>query len=98
MKSFTLNNYRIVLKRFLLFTLFTVLTANVQSQTSLVDVSVNWPNWSSENRVEVYNPSGTLISTIDNGFSGCCNDSYSTNVSLACIPDGNNYYIIMYDT
>ena len=68
------------------------------AQTSIVDVSVNWPNWSSENRVEIYDPSNTLIATIDNGYSGCCNDAYSTTSSLGCLPDGNNYYIIMYDT
>ncbi len=48
--------------------------------------------------MEVYNPTGTLLSTIDNGFTGCCDDSYSTTSSLGCLPDGNNYYIIMYDT
>ncbi len=65
---------------------------------SNVEVSVNWPSWSSENRVEVYNPSGVLLTTIDNGYSGCCNNSYSTTVSLGCIADLNNYYIIMYDS
>lgn len=68
------------------------------AQTSIVEVSVNWPNWSSENRVEIYDPSNTLIASINNGYDGCCDDSYSTTVSLGCIPDGNNYYIIMYDT
>lgn len=71
---------------------------HIYSQTTHTSISVNWPSWSSENRVEVYNPSGTLITTIDNGYSGCCNDSYSTTVDLGCIADGNNYYIIMYDT
>ncbi|NOY48832.1 MAG: choice-of-anchor D domain-containing protein, partial [Chlorobi bacterium] len=78
--------------------LFLSLSLHTFSQTSYVDVTVNWPNWSSENRVEVYNPSGTLISTIDNGYSGCCNNSYSTTVSLGCLTDAANYYIIMYDT
>ena len=65
---------------------------------SNVTVSVNWPSWSSENRVEIYSPSGVLISTIDNGYTGCCFDIYSTTVSLGCLQDLNNYYMIMYDT
>jgi len=98
MKKITLNNVYIVFKGILLLTLLTLISFKTLAQTSYVDVSVNWPNWSSENRVEVYNPTGTLLSTIDNGFTGCCDDSYSTTSSLGCLPDGNNYYIIMYDT
>ena len=65
---------------------------------SNVVVSVNWPSWSSENRVEVYTPSGTLITTIDNGYTGGINNSYSTTVNLGCLQDLNNYYITMYDS
>ncbi len=61
MKKITLNNSRIVFKGILLLSLLTLISFNSTAQTSFVDVSVNWPNWSSENRVEVYNPSGTLI-------------------------------------
>ncbi|GGK16711.1 hypothetical protein GCM10007962_08750 [Yeosuana aromativorans] len=64
---------------------------------SEVIVSVNWPNWSSENRVNVYDPSGTLLTTIENGYTGCCNDSYSTTLNLGCLLDASNYYIVMYD-
>ena len=98
MKKITLNNSRIVFKGILLLTLLTLISFNSTAQTSIVDVSVNWPNWSSENRVEVYNPSGTLISTIDNGFTGGTDNSYSSTVSLGCLTDANNYYIIMFDT
>ena len=65
---------------------------------SSVSVSVNWPRWSSENRVEVYTPTGTLLTTIDNGYDGCCNDAYNTTVDLGCLEDLSDYYIIMYDT
>ena len=65
---------------------------------SEVTVSVTWPSWSSENRVEIYSPSGTLITTIDNGYAGGIDDSYSTTVNLGCLEDLNNYYFIMYDT
>ena len=68
------------------------------AQTSYVEVSVNWPSWSSENRVEIYNPSGSVIATIDNGYTGSSDNSYSTTVSLGCIADDTNYYFIMYDT
>ena len=46
-------------KYILLISLFTL--CNTIAQTSLVQVSVDWPSWSSENRVEIYNPGGTLI-------------------------------------
>ena len=98
MKKITLNNANFVFKGILLLALITLISFQSTAQTSFVDVSVNWSNWSSENRVEVYDPSDNLIATIDNGFSGCCDDSYSTTSSLGCLPDGNNYYIIMYDT
>ncbi|WP_299224448.1 choice-of-anchor D domain-containing protein [uncultured Psychroserpens sp.] len=65
---------------------------------SQVTVDVDWPNWSSENRVEIYSPSGTLLTTIDNGYTGGTNNSYSTTVDLGCLIDLNNYYFIMYDT
>ncbi|WP_323787919.1 choice-of-anchor D domain-containing protein [Psychroserpens sp.] len=63
---------------------------------SSVVVSVDWPSWSGENRVEVYNPSGTLLSTIDDGYDGG-NRVYSTTVPIGCLEDLNNYYITMYD-
>ncbi|RZV68505.1 MAG: choice-of-anchor D domain-containing protein, partial [Flavobacteriaceae bacterium] len=98
MKTFTTQGGEIDHKKFLLLAFLTILSPLGFSQTSTVDVSINWPNWSSENRVEIYNPGGTLITTIDNGYTGCCNDSYSTTLSLGCLPDANNYYITMYDT
>lgn len=65
---------------------------------SNVVVSVNWPSWSSENRVEVYTPSGTLLTTIDNGYTGGVNNNYTTTENLGCLQDLNNYYITMYDS
>lgn len=64
---------------------------------SSVSVSVTWPSWSGENRVEVYTPSGTLLTTIDDGYDGG-NRSYSTTVNLGCLQDLSNYYITMYDS
>jgi len=66
---------------------------------SEVTVSVTWPSWSSENRVEVYSPSGTLITTIDNGYAGGVDNSYGPiTFNLGCLQDLPNYYFIMYDT
>jgi len=71
--------------------------SNVTTSSEVI-VSVNWPDWSSENRVEIYSPSGTLLSTIDNGYTGGIDNSYSTSVNIGCVEDLNNYYFIMYDT
>ncbi|MFD1614152.1 choice-of-anchor D domain-containing protein [Gelatiniphilus marinus] len=79
-----------------------LLSSNTFSQTSEVIASVNWPNWSGENRVEIYNPSGTLLATIDDGYDGS-SGSYSTALNLGCladdlnIPGGTGYYAIVYE-
>ncbi|MGB6268986.1 MAG: MAM protein, partial [Olleya sp.] len=99
MKNIFINKKFVLGKKtnFLLF-LFLLTLLTVNGQTSAVQVSVNWPNWSSENRVEIYNPSGTLLATIDNGYNGSSNNSFSTTLDLNCITDGNNYYAVLYDT
>ncbi len=59
---------------------------------SYTTVSVNWPQFASENSVYIYAPDGTLIeSIIGNG------SNYSETISLGCIEDLNEYYFIMYD-
>jgi Secretion system C-terminal sorting domain len=74
------------------------------AQTAEVILSVNWPQWSSENKVELYSPTGVLLQTIDNGYDGSTNDSYdetTTPVSYAIddnIPANSGYYVIVYDT
>jgi hypothetical protein len=75
----------------------TAVDASVISYSEVI-VSVDWPAYSAENRVEIYSPSGTLIATIDNGYTGSTNNSYATTVNLGCLEDLNNYYFIMYDT
>ena len=84
-------------KLLFIFTLI-LLPICIYSQSSSVEVSVNWPNWASENKVEIYSPNGILITTIDNGFTGGFNNSFSTSVNLGCLPNGNNYSIVMLDT
>ncbi|MEM6721411.1 MAG: T9SS type A sorting domain-containing protein [Bacteroidota bacterium] len=69
-----------------------------------VILSVNWPNWSSENRVEFYSPAGMLLQTIDNGFNGASNNSYTETTTAISYPvddnapAGTGYYVIVYDT
>ncbi|KAA5821894.1 choice-of-anchor D domain-containing protein [Algibacter amylolyticus] len=64
---------------------------------SEVIVSVNWPRYSSENTVDIFNPSGVLVGSITDP-TGTGNSNYSTTVNLGCIEDLNNYYFTMYDT
>ena len=92
MKNFTFSK-----AKYILIICAFLSTSIAIAQTSEVIVSVNWPSWSSDNRVEVYTPGGTLITTIDNGYDSCCNSSYSTSVNLGCLADASNYYITMYD-
>ncbi|WP_281847975.1 LamG-like jellyroll fold domain-containing protein [Olleya namhaensis] len=82
----------------MMFTVLFLSFSLTYAQTSAVQVTVNWPEWSSENRVQIYNPSGTLLATIDDGYTGASNSSYSTTLDLSCLPDGNNYYATIYDT
>ena len=92
MKNFTFSK-----AKYILIICAFLSTSIAIAQTSEVIVSVNWPSWSSDNRVEVYTPGGTLLTTIDNGYDSCCNSSYSTSVNLGCLADASNYYITMYD-
>lgn len=76
---------------------FNIQGTGVTTTYSEVIVSVNWPSWSGENRVQIFNPSGTLINTIDDGYDGG-NRSFSTSLNLGCLEDLNNYYIRMFDS
>ena len=92
MNGFQLNrNY--LLFCFFLTTLFTY------SQAS-VDIEVNWPQWSSENRVRLYDSSNTLLASICNPaacYNGSGNSSYSTTSTIS-VPYGTGYYINLQDT
>lgn len=91
-----------LVKNAFLFCLMMSFTSNAQN----VDVilSVDWPNWSTENKVEFYSPAGTLLQTIDNGFDGSANTAYNeTTVAVSYPVDDNEpansgYYVIVYDT
>ena len=83
--------------------LFLLMSASSFAQNVDVVLSVNWPQWSSENRVELYNPSGTLLQTIDNGYNGSGNAPYSETTTAVSypvddnMPAGTGYYVIVYD-
>ncbi|MFL1013472.1 choice-of-anchor D domain-containing protein [Flavisericum labens] len=77
---------------------FNIQGTGANSTFTEVSVYVNWPSGSQQNRVEIYSPSDELLLTIDNGYSGNGNASYSTTVDLSCVEDLSNYYYIMYDT
>ena len=98
----------------LLYALCFCYTINLSAQTSDVSISVNWPQWSTENRVELYNTNGTLITSddtlinpvIDNGYDGSGPAANPYNVTETYIglnnnansPDGTGYYVIVYDS
>ncbi len=99
MKNSTLRNLLSIREKNKLFIIvFSLIAIYSNAQTSYVEIAVNWPQWSSENRAEIYDPNDALIATIDNGYTGGINNAYANTLSLNCIPDGTNYYIIMYDT
>ncbi|MFI1743077.1 choice-of-anchor D domain-containing protein [Thalassobellus sediminis] len=77
--------------------LFNLQGTGANSTFTEISVSVNWPSRSRHNKVEIYSPSDILLATIDNGYTGVGNPSYSTTVNLSCIEDLSGYYYIMYD-
>ena len=97
-----MNKFTLLFKYFMLV-ICIILSINAQSQTSEVIVSVNWPEWSGENRVEIYAPGGvTPIATIDDGYDSG-NRSYTISVNLGCLtdnlnaPSGSGYRAVLYE-
>lgn len=87
-----------------IFALFLMLSATSFAQNVDVILSVNWPQWSTENRVEFYDPAGMLLQTIDNGFdgSGAAANPYNETTTAVSYPVNSSttagYYVIVYDT
>ncbi|MGJ8684352.1 MAG: LamG-like jellyroll fold domain-containing protein [Nonlabens sp.] len=96
MKNFTCSNSKF---NFVFFLFFLYSFSSI-AQTSQVTVSVNWPSWAGENYLRVYDPSGNPILSIcdPSNCSDGANSTYSTTVDLGCLPNDNNYSVIMYDT
>ncbi len=97
MKKTTFHFFKSIFALFLLMG-FTSFAQNVD-----VIITVDWPAWSSENKVELYSPSGTLLQTIDNGYNGSGNAPYNETTTAVSYPvddntpAGTGYYVILYD-
>jgi hypothetical protein len=80
------------------------------SQNADLSITVNWPSWARENKVELYSPSNSLLLTITHpsGYlsgssTGNSSDNYSaTSATLSLpvddnIPANSGYYVRLYD-
>ena len=73
------------------------------AQNSDVQITVSWPTKAYENKIEVYNTSNDLITTLcDNNQCYTTSqqgvtDAYGSRYNLGCVANGNNYYIKIYD-
>ncbi len=87
-----------------IFTFFLMMSALGFAQNVDVILTVDWPQWSTENRVELYDPAGMLLQTIDNGFdgSGAAANPYNETTTAVSYPVNSSttagYYVIVYDT
>lgn len=85
------------------FLLCMLMSFTTYAQNVDVIITVDWPQWSSENRVELYSPSGMLLQTVDNGFDGIGNAPYNQTTMAVSYPvddntpAGTGYYVIVYD-
>ncbi|MFD2724967.1 LamG-like jellyroll fold domain-containing protein [Hyunsoonleella rubra] len=73
------------------------------AQNSDVRITVKWPGNAFENKIEVYNTTNDLITTIcdDNqcyiATQQGVTDAYGSRYDLGCVANGSNYYIKLYD-
>ncbi|MEP1856017.1 MAG: hypothetical protein ABJJ08_10685, partial [Nonlabens ulvanivorans] len=80
----------------LLSLLFFLLNTGVfisNAQQNNVSIDINWPSWSGDNQIEIFDPSNNLIATYCDParcFNGT-NGNYNTTVSLGCLAVANNY-------
>ena len=83
---------------------FLLISNFLLAQNADVILTVDWPQWSTENKVEFYDSNDMLLQTIDNGFDGsgaAANpyDETTTAVSYAVNSSTTaGYYVIVYDT
>jgi hypothetical protein len=80
------------------------------SQNVDVTITVDWPSWAKENKVQLYSPSGNLLQEVTHpsGYffgasTGSSSDSHSGTASLLTlavddnVPSNSGYYVILYD-
>ncbi|NVK21043.1 MAG: carboxypeptidase regulatory-like domain-containing protein [Kangiellaceae bacterium] len=88
------------------FALFLLLISNALFAVS-VTVSVDWPRYSTENKVEIYDQNNVLVATICDDtlgsveglgrcYSGSVNTAYSNTFNFN-FPEGNDYRFVIYD-
>ncbi|MFK7746815.1 MAG: T9SS type A sorting domain-containing protein [Kordia sp.] len=86
------------------FLLCVLMSFSSFAQNVDVILTVDWPQWSTENRVEFYDPNDMLLVTIDNGFdgSGAAVNPYNETTTAVSYPINSSttagYYVIVYDT
>lgn len=99
----TLTNFltkKNLLRPVLSLLLTLIVSASSMAQLSELEVEVNWPEWSSDNKVEVYDPSGNLILEIcdpNDCQTTLVNSAFATTENIGCYLDLNNYYLIATD-
>ncbi|WP_034057399.1 T9SS type A sorting domain-containing protein [Lacinutrix jangbogonensis] len=86
-----------------IFALFLLMSATGFAQNVDIILTVDWPQWSTENKVEFYDPAGMLLQTIDNGYDGAgpaANPYNETTVAVSYPVNSSTtagYYVIVYD-
>ncbi|MGI9552493.1 MAG: Calx-beta domain-containing protein, partial [Aurantibacter sp.] len=87
------------------FLWFLLLLPTLAASQANITIEVNWPNWSSENRVTFRDPGnnqiGARICNPGSCYNGCCNNSYNNIGSPASYPGiayGTGYDILLQDT
>ncbi len=95
---------KIIFNKLFLFALFLFFESTAFGQVNIT-IEVNWPNWSSENRVTFRDPSNVQIgATICNPstcYNGSSNNSYNNIGSPASYPGitlGTGYSLLLEDT
>ena len=82
---------------------------NFFSQNVDVTITVDWNQWSRENKVELYSPADVLLYTIQHpsGYGGgASGDTYDATLPATPLslpvndnnPSGSGYYVILYDS
>ncbi|MCL7754672.1 T9SS type A sorting domain-containing protein [Polaribacter sp. Z022] len=83
--------------------IFSLICFQTFSQNVDVKITVNWPNWSSENKIELLAVNGTVLATVDNGYTGSGNAAFdnisSPSVTSVTVNSSANagYSVKIYD-
>lgn len=84
--------------------LYSFFTISIVYGQATITIEVDWPQWSSDNRVTFLNPSGTQIGVSicnpDTCFDSSVNNAFSTVGNpevFAAVPDGVGYSLLLED-